>query len=122
MQNKSLPVLIVEDSTTVRNLISQMLTALGFEQINEATDGTTALAKLREQPHGLVLTDWHMPGLNGRQLIEQVRKDPALASIPIIVIAGDEGDGEEGVRIGANAYLGKPFRRAQLAEKIDALP
>jgi two-component system chemotaxis response regulator CheY len=119
----SMRVLIVDDYKTMLNIIRNLLVQLGFHNISEATDGATALAKLREHNFGLVISDWNMEPMTGLQLLKEVRADSRLKALPFIMITA-ESKTENVVAAraaGVNNYVLKPFTAATLKQKIVAV-
>ena len=116
--------LIVEDSPTMRRLISFSLKRFRNVQIIEAVDGLDALRKLAgPEKIDLILTDINMPGLDGLKLVSLVRENAQLRNIPIIIITteGAEEDRERGLALGANAYIAKPIQSSHLIRTISEL-
>jgi two-component system chemotaxis response regulator CheY len=119
----SMRVLIVDDYKTMLNIIRTLLNQLGFSNIYEATDGATALQKLREANFGLVIADWNMEPVSGLQLLKDVRADTRLKTIPFIMVTA-ESKTENVVAAraaGVNNYILKPFTAATLKQKIVAV-
>jgi two-component system chemotaxis response regulator CheY len=119
----SMRVLIVDDYKTMLNIIRTLLNQLGFSNIYEATDGATALQKLREANFGLVIADWNMEPVSGLQLLKDVRADTRLKTIPFIMVTA-ESKTENVVAAraaGVNHYILKPFTAATLKQKIVAV-
>ena len=119
----SMRVLIVDDYKTMLNIIRNLLVQLGFHNISEATDGATALTKLREHNVGLVISDWNMEPMTGLQLLKEVRADSRLKALPFIMITA-ESKTENVVAAraaGVNNYVLKPFTAATLKQKIVAV-
>lgn len=119
----SMRVLIVDDYKTMLNIIRTLLTQLGFSNIYEATDGATALQKLREANFGLVIADWNMEPVSGLQLLKEVRADNRLKNMPFIMVTA-ESKTENVVAAraaGVNNYILKPFTAATLKQKIVAV-
>ena len=113
-------ILVVDDSLTTRSLEKSLLEAHGY-QVRLAVDGVEALAALRVQPVDLVITDIMMPRMDGFQLLEQIRRDPALAQLPVIVVSSMESrtDQERGLALGADAYITKrKFDQRELLETV----
>lgn len=116
--------LIVEDSPTMRQLISFSLKRFRNAKIIEAVDGLDALRKLAgPEKIDLILTDINMPGLDGLKLVSLVRENAQLRDIPIIIITteGADEDRERGLALGANAYIAKPIQSSQLIRTISEL-
>ena len=116
--NTSLPILVLDDSRTMTTIIGRLAGEVGFTNIDQVHDGISALGRLREKPYGLVPSDWDMRPMNGTEFAQQVRKDPAIASIPIIMITA-KADADEAWLSGADGFLTKPFKAADLREKIE---
>lgn len=119
----SMRVLIVDDYKTMLNIIRTLLTQLGFSNIYEATDGATALQKLRDANFGLVIADWNMEPVSGLQLLKDVRADNRLKNLPFIMVTA-ESKTENVVAAraaGVNNYILKPFTAATLKQKIVAV-
>ena len=110
--------LVVEDSPTMRQLITFSMKRIGKPTIVEASDGVEALKKLAENQFNLVILDINMPMMDGLKLLSIIRKDPKHANIPVIIVTteGAEADREKGLQLGANAYLSKPVQSGKLIE------
>ena len=123
MVDKSMNVLIVDDYKTMLRIIRNLLKQLGFENVEEATDGGSALAKLREKPYGLVISDWNMEPMTGLQLLKEVRADARLKDTPFIMVTA-ESKTENVVsakQAGVSNYIVKPFNAETLKSKISAV-
>jgi two-component system chemotaxis response regulator CheY len=120
-QNPS--ILIVEDSSTVRQMLTLNLKQLSSCRITEASNGAEALAKLSVQPVDLILTDINMPVMDGLKLVGFVRQNENLKHIPIIIITtkGADEDRERGLALGANAYIPKPIQASSLMQTVRKL-
>ncbi len=119
----SMRVLVVDDYNTMIRIIRNLLKQLGFENIDDASDGTAALAKLRENQYGLVISDWNMEPMTGYDLLKEVRADPALTTTPFIMVTA-ESKTENVVaakKAGVSNYIVKPFNAQTLKAKIDAV-
>ena len=113
-------ILVVDDYATMRRIVRNLLTQIGFSDIEEAGDGVTALAKLRESKFGLVISDWNMEPMTGLQLLKEIRADNKLNATPFIMVTA-ESKTENVVaakEAGVNNYIVKPFNAATLKEKI----
>ncbi len=118
--DKKLPILIVDDYKTMLRIIRNLLRQLEFTNVDEATDGSAALARLREKPYGLVISDWNMQPMTGLELLKAVRADPKLKDIPFIMITA-ESKTENVIaakEAGVNNYIVKPFNAETLHKKI----
>ena len=121
--DKSTNVLIVDDYKTMLRIIRNLLNQLGFQNVDDATDGGAALQKLRERNFGLVISDWNMEPMTGLQLLKEVRADIKLKSTPFIMITA-ESKTENVVaakEAGVNNYIVKPFNAATLKTKLVAV-
>ena len=121
--NHSLPVLVVDDYNTMVRIIRNLLKQLGFQEIDDANDGTSALAKMRERKYGLVISDWNMEPMTGYDLLQQVRSDPKLKKTPFIMVTA-ESKTENVIaakKAGVSNYIVKPFNAQTLKSKIDAV-
>ncbi len=117
----SLDVLIVDDYKTMLRIIRNLLKQIGFENVDEAADGTEALGKLRAKRYGLVISDWNMSPMTGLELLQAVRADAKLASLPFIMITA-ESKTENVVaakQAGVSNYIVKPFNAETLQGKIE---
>jgi two-component system, chemotaxis family, chemotaxis protein CheY len=119
----SMPVLVVDDYNTMIRIIRNLLKQLGFENIDDASDGSAALNKMRGKKYGLVISDWNMEPMTGYDLLREVRADPNLAITPFIMITA-ESKTENVIaakKAGVNNYIVKPFNAATLKTKIEAV-
>ncbi|MFC0220757.1 two-component system chemotaxis response regulator CheY [Pseudochelatococcus lubricantis] len=119
----SMPILVVDDYKTMIRIIRNLLKQLGFQDIDDAADGSEALAKLNERKYGLVISDWNMEPMTGYELLKQVRGNPALEAIPFIMVTA-EAKSENVVaakKAGVNNYIVKPFNAQTLKDKIEAV-
>jgi two-component system chemotaxis response regulator CheY len=119
----SMPVLIVDDYNTMVRIIRNLLRQLGFEHIDDASDGSQALAKMRERQYGLVISDWNMEPMTGYDLLQQVRSDPGLSTTPFIMVTA-ESKTENVIaakKAGVSNYIVKPFNAQTLKSKIDSV-
>ncbi len=119
--DKNTPVLIVDDYKTMLRIILNLLKQLDFENVEEATDGSEALAKMRAGNFGLVISDWNMAPMTGLDLLKEVRADARLKNTPFIMITA-ESKTENVVaakQAGVSNYIVKPFNAETLREKIE---
>ncbi len=118
LENKR--ILFVDDSPTMRRIIANALKNLGVTQYDEAENGLDALEKLHENQYDIVLTDWNMPEMSGKEFVEFVRKDDRWRTLPILMITtrGMEEDVLTAIRIGVNGYIVKPFTPDILKKKM----
>jgi len=121
--DRNMKILVVDDFSTMRRIIKNLLKELGFTNIEEADDGQTALPLLKQGNFDFLVTDWNMPGMSGIDLLRNVRSDPKLASLPVLMVTA-EAKREQIVlaaQEGVNGYIVKPFNGATLKEKIDKI-
>ena len=119
----SMPVLVVDDYNTMIRIIRNLLKQLGFENIDDASDGSAALNKMRGKKYGLVISDWNMEPMTGFDLLQQVRASEALKATPFIMITA-ESKTENVIaakKAGVNNYIVKPFNAPTLKSKIEAV-
>jgi two-component system, chemotaxis family, chemotaxis protein CheY len=119
----SMPVLVVDDYNTMIRIIRNLLKQLGFEDVDDACDGSAALAKMREKRYGLVISDWNMEPMTGYELLKEVRADPGLNKTPFIMVTA-ESKTENVIaakKAGVNNYIVKPFNAQTLKTKIEAV-
>jgi two-component system, chemotaxis family, chemotaxis protein CheY len=119
----SMSVLVVDDYNTMIRIIRNLLKQLGFQNIDDASDGSAALAKMRGKKYGLVISDWNMEPMTGYDLLREVRADANLATTPFIMITA-ESKTENVIaakKAGVNNYIVKPFNSATLKTKIEAV-
>ncbi len=121
--DKNMKILIVDDFSTMRRIIKNLLRDLGFSNTDEADDGNTALPKLQTGKFDFLVTDWNMPGMQGIDLLKAVRADPNLASLPVLLVTAEAKKEQivEAAQAGVNGYVVKPFTAATLKEKIDKI-
>ncbi|MHB8844914.1 MAG: response regulator [Nitrospirota bacterium] len=115
--------LVVEDSPTMRQLITFALKRIPGSRIVEANDGIDALKKLSTQKFDIILTDINMPIMDGLKLVSMVRNDPVHKAIPIVIITteGADEDRKRGLALGANAYIAKPIQTADLLSVVNEI-
>jgi len=119
----SMPILVVDDYNTMIRIIRNLLKQLGFENVDDANDGSAALGKLRDKRYGLVISDWNMEPMTGYELLQEVRADPALNKTPFIMVTA-ESKTENVIaakKAGVNNYIVKPFNAQTLKTKIEAV-
>ena len=118
--DKGIRILIVDDFSTMRRIVKNLLNDLGFTNIAEADDGTTALVELQKAKFDLVVTDWNMPGMPGIDLLKAIRADESLAKIPVLMVTAEAKREQiiEAAQAGVNGYIIKPFTAATLEDKL----
>jgi len=119
----TMPILVVDDYNTMVRIIRNLLKQLGFEDIDEASDGSTALAKMQARKYGLVISDWNMEPMTGYELLRHVRADPALAQTPFIMVTAESKTDNviAAKKAGVDNYIVKPFNAQTLQHKITAV-
>jgi two-component system chemotaxis response regulator CheY len=121
--DKNMKVLVVDDFSTMRRIVKNLLRDLGFTNIQEADDGSTALPMLQGGDFDFVVTDWNMPGMQGIDLLKAIRADSSLAHIPVLLITA-EAKKEQIVmaaQAGVNGYIVKPFTAGTIKTKLDKI-
>jgi two-component system, chemotaxis family, chemotaxis protein CheY len=119
----SMPILVVDDYSTMIRIIRNLLKQIGFENVDEASDGSAALAKLQTKRYGLVISDWNMEPMTGYDLLKEVRASPEFSNTPFIMITA-ESKTENVIaakKAGVNNYIVKPFNAATLKTKMEAV-
>ena len=120
---KSAPILVVDDYPTMVRIVRNLLQQLGFQHVEDASDGTSALVKLRQKPFALVISDWMMEPMSGLELLREVRADPGLKTLPFIMVTAENRKDRiaKAKQAGADGYIVKPFNAEALSEKIAAV-
>ena len=119
----SMPILVVDDYSTMIRIIRNLLKQLGFENVDDASDGSAALAKMQTKRYGLVISDWNMEPMTGYDLLKEVRASPEFSKTPFIMITA-ESKTENVIaakKAGVNNYIVKPFNAATLKTKMEAV-
>lgn len=121
--DKNMKILIVDDFSTMRRIIKNLLRDLGFTNTVEADDGTTALPILQGGTIDFLVTDWNMPGMTGIELLRAVRADEKLKSIPVLMVTAEAKRDQiiAAAQAGVNGYVVKPFTAVALKEKIEKI-
>lgn len=121
--DKNMPILVVDDYNTMRRIVRNLLKQLGFDNTDEAADGTEALNKLREKPFSLVISDWNMEPMSGMELLKLVRADEKLKALPFIMVTA-ESKPENVIaakQAGVSNYIVKPFNAETLKTKLTSV-
>ena len=115
--------LVVDDFATMRRIVRNLLKELGFLKVEEAEDGAVALTKLQVGGFDFVVSDWNMPNMDGLQLLQAVRADPALKHLPVLMITAEAKKENiiAAAQAGAHGYIVKPFTAATLNEKLEKI-
>jgi len=121
--SKDLKFLVVDDFSTMRRIIKNLLHDLGYPNVSEADDGKTALPMLQQGGFDFLITDWNMPGMPGLDLIKAVRSDAKLANMPVLMLTAEAKREQiiEAAQAGVNGYVIKPFTAETLKEKLDKI-
>ncbi|MFV8833621.1 chemotaxis response regulator CheY [Aquisalimonas sp.] len=121
--DKDMRILIVDDFSTMRRIIRNLLRELGFQNTQEAEDGNTALPLLKKGGFDFLVTDWNMPGMDGLTLLKHVRSDDDLKHLPVLMVTAESKREQiiEAAQAGVNGYIVKPFTAATLEEKINKI-
>jgi two-component system chemotaxis response regulator CheY len=120
MSDVKMKFLVVDDFSTMRRIVRNLLKELGFVNVDEAEDGAVALQKLNSEHFDFVVTDWNMPNMDGLQLLQAIRSSPQLKHLPVLMITA-EAKRENiiaAAQAGASGYIVKPFTAATLSEKL----
>ena len=119
----NMPILIVDDYKTMLRIIRNLLKQLGFDNVDEATDGSSALQKLRQRDFALVISDWNMEPMTGIELLREVRADARLKALPFIMVTAESKTENviSAKAAGVSNYIVKPFNAATLKMKLSAV-
>ncbi|WP_457641140.1 chemotaxis response regulator CheY [Persephonella sp.] len=123
LSDKNMKILVVDDMATMRKIIKGLLEQLGFKNIDEAEDGKVALQKLKNSKYDFVITDWNMPNMTGLELVQEIRKDPQLKHLPVLMVTAEAKKENVllAIKAGVNNYIVKPFTAEVLKEKIEKI-
>lgn len=121
--NTNMKILIVDDFGTMRRIVRNLLKEIGYANSEEAEDGNDALAKLRGSQYDFVVSDVNMPNKNGFELLREIRADPKLKSLPVLLVTAEakKEDIVTAAQAGASGYIVKPFTKATLEEKMQKI-
>lgn len=119
----AMPILVVDDYQTMVRIIRNLLKQIGYENVDDAADGETALAKIKAKSYGLIISDWNMEPMTGFQLLQKVRELRGSAHTPFIMVTAESKTDNvvAARRAGVSHYIVKPFNAATLKAKIDAV-
>ena len=123
MADPNMKFLVVDDFSTMRRIVRNLLKELGFTNVHEAEDGVDALKKLRAETFEFVVSDWNMPNMTGIDLLREIRKDPALKGLPVLMVTAEAKKENiiEAAQAGASGYVVKPFTAITLDEKLQKI-
>ncbi|XTI73395.1 chemotaxis response regulator CheY [Acidithiobacillus sp. AC3] len=121
--DKNISILIVDDFSTMRRIVRNLLREIGFSNFDEAEDGVQALQKLHSRPFDFVVSDWNMPNMQGIDLLRAIRADNQLRHLPVLMVTAEAKRENilEAAQAGVNGYIVKPFTAETLREKLDAI-
>ncbi|HXU94159.1 MAG TPA: chemotaxis response regulator CheY [Gallionella sp.] len=123
MADPNMKFLVVDDFSTMRRIVRNLLKELGFTNVEEAEDGVDALTKLRAGNFQFVVSDWNMPNMTGIELLRNIRADAALKHLPVLMVTAEAKRENiiEAAQAGASGYVVKPFTAATLDEKLQKI-
>ena len=123
MSENNMKFLVVDDFSTMRRIVRNLLKELGFTNVEEAEDGVAALQKLRSEPYDFIVSDWNMPNMTGIDLLKAIRADAALKHLPVLMVTAEAKKENiiAAAQAGANGYVVKPFTAATLDEKLNKI-
>lgn len=123
MSNANTKFLVVDDFSTMRRIVRNLLKDLGYSNVDEAEDGVIALSKLKSGGFEFIVSDWNMPNMDGLTLLQHIRADPDLAKLPVLMVTAEAKKENiiAAAQAGANGYIVKPFTAATLDEKISKI-
>ena len=115
--------LVVDDFSTMRRIVRNLLKELGYTNVDEAEDGIQALVKLRSDKYDFVVSDWNMPNMDGLTMLKQIRSDEILSKLPVLMVTAEAKKENiiEAAKAGASGYVVKPFTAATLEEKLSKI-
>ncbi|MBN2706263.1 MAG: chemotaxis response regulator CheY [Deltaproteobacteria bacterium] len=121
--DKNMKIIIVDDFSTMRRIIKNILRQLGFNNVQEADDGATAWPKIQSENFDLVITDWNMPKMSGLELLKNIRNDENLKHIPVLMVTAEalKENIIEAVKSGVSNYIIKPFTAETMQEKLEKI-
>ncbi|WP_200763791.1 chemotaxis response regulator CheY [Nitrosophilus alvini] len=123
LPDRNIKILVVDDMSTMRRIIKNLLNQLGYKNIDEAEDGQVGLQKLRTKKYDFVVTDWNMPNMTGLEMVQEIRKDPNLKHLPILMVTAEAKKENVimAIKAGVNNYIVKPFPAEVLKEKMEKI-
>ncbi len=123
MADPKMKFLVVDDFSTMRRIVRNLLKELGYTNVDEAEDGAVALQKLNSAPFDFVVTDWNMPNMDGLTLLQTIRQTPHLKHLPVLMITAEAKKENiiAAAQAGASGYIVKPFTAATMSEKLEKI-
>ncbi|MCD6292807.1 MAG: chemotaxis response regulator CheY [Deltaproteobacteria bacterium] len=121
--DKNMKIIVVDDFSTMRRIIKNILRQLGFNNVQEADDGSTAWPKIQAEPFDLIITDWNMPKMSGLDLLKNIRNDENLKDTPVLMVTAEalKENIIEAVKAGVSNYIIKPFTAETMQEKMEKI-
>ncbi len=121
MPDHNIRIMVVDDFSTMRRIVKNILKQLGYTNIEEAEDGADALSKIKSEPFDFIISDWNMPNMTGLDLLKNVRADDGLKHIPFMLVTAEAKKENivDAAKAGVNNYIVKPFTAEALREKMD---
>ena len=121
--DKNMKIIVVDDFSTMRRIIKNILRQLELNNVQEADDGATAWPKIQSEPFDLVITDWNMPKMSGLELLKNIRNDDNLKDIPVLMVTAEalKENIIEAVKAGVSNYIIKPFTAETMQEKLEKI-
>ncbi|MCM0045355.1 MAG: chemotaxis response regulator CheY [Burkholderiaceae bacterium] len=115
--------LVVDDFSTMRRIVRNLLKELGYSNVDEAEDGAMALSKLKNENFDFVISDWNMPNMDGLEMLKQIRADAAIGKLPVLMVTAEAKKENiiAAAQAGASGYVVKPFTAATLDEKLSKI-
>jgi len=123
MADPKLRFLVVDDFSTMRRIIRNLLKELGYTNVDEAEDGAMGLSKLKSEKYDFVVSDWNMPNMNGLDMLKAIRADDSLRHLPVLMVTAEAKKENiiAAAQAGASGYVVKPFTAATLDEKLSKI-
>lgn len=123
MPDLNMKILVVDDFSTMRRIVKNLLKQLGYVNIDEAEDGAQAYEKVKNGDYGFVVSDWNMPNMDGLDLVKSVRANPAIKDLPILMVTAEAEKDKviAAIQAGVSNYIVKPFTGDTLKEKMDKI-
>ena len=123
MSDPKMKFLVVDDFSTMRRIVRNLLKELGYTNVEEAEDGAVALQKLNSAPFDFVVTDWNMPNMDGLTLLQTIRQTPHLRHLPVLMVTAEAKKENiiAAAQAGASGYIVKPFTAATMSEKLEKI-
>ena len=120
MSSPDMKILVVDDFSTMRRIVRNLLKEIGYANVDEAEDGSIAIQKLKSAKYDFIVSDINMPNMNGFEMLREVRADAALKEIPVLLVTAEakKEDIINAAQCGASGYIVKPFTKATLEEKF----